>query len=133
MPRPAGLIISFLRRKYMTGFGKSKKYRKRFVENLNGMIIGWGRCETKKRETQARNILPSLSSKRASSLFTKKLLVLTPPCSGKAAAVVLGRSFRRFPHPSARQAEPPKQSGAFFQLKYTFCFQQAKMDKAEIF
>ncbi len=76
------------------------------MENFNGMIIGQGQCEMKKKRDAGPKISPSLSSKRASSLFTKKRSTLTPSCFGKAAAVIFGCSFHQLPHPSARQAEP---------------------------
>ena len=52
------------------------------------MIIEWEQLEMKERETYAGNISPSLSSKRAIVSLYEKLTALTPPCFGKAEALV---------------------------------------------
>lgn len=103
---PAGPIINFLHRKYMTGFGKNKKYRGRFVENFNGMIIGRGLLRNeKKRDAGPKYLALTFFQKGIVSLY-EKTFNFNPVLFWESWSSYLGYSFRRFPRPSARQAEP---------------------------
>ncbi|MGD0572843.1 MAG: hypothetical protein ABSB11_07450 [Sedimentisphaerales bacterium] len=87
----------------------------------------------KKRETQAQRSRPRFLPK-GHRLSLRKAFQLWPrTCFGKAAAVIRPQLLPASAPFGEASRTRPKQSGAFFQLKYTFCFQQAKMDEAEIF
>ena len=103
------------------------------MKNFNGIIIGRGLLRNEKRETQAQRSRPHFLQKGHRLSLRKKLLALAPPCFGKAAAVIRPQLLPASAPFGEVSRTRPKQSGAFFQLKYTFCFQQAKADWAEIF
>jgi len=76
---------------------------------------------------------PRFLPKGIVSLY-EKTLNFNPALFWESRSIYLCHSFCQLPRPSAKQAEPsPKQSGAFFQLKYTFDYQGAKMNEAKKF
>lgn len=134
MPRgPAGPIISFLHRKYMTRFGKNKKYRERFTENLNWESRRGDDAKRKKERRRPKDLALTFFQKGIVSLY-EKLFSINPALFWESRSSHFGLQLLSASAPFGEASRTlPKQSGAFFQLKYTFCFRQAKIGAAEIF
>jgi hypothetical protein len=83
------------------------------------------RANARKRDVGPK-ILALAFFKGAPSLFTKKLVSINPALFWESRGAWESTAFAGFN--ALRRSEPnaPKQSGAFFQLKYTYYFQAAK-------
>ncbi len=110
------------RRKYMTGFGKSKKYCERFMEKFNGMIIRRGLLRNEKKRDAGPKISPSLSSKRASSLFTKSFSALAPHLFWESRSSHQATAFAGFRTLRRSEPNPPKTERSILSIKIYVLF-----------
>jgi hypothetical protein len=78
--------------------------------------------DIKKRDAGPKYLALTFFQKGIVSLYEKNYIVLTPPCFGKAAAIMRLQLLPASAPFGEVSRTRPKQSGAFFQLNYTFCF-----------
>lgn len=87
----------------------------------------------KKRDAGPEYLALTFFQKGIVSLY-EKLFSINPALFWESRSSHFGLQLSSASAPFGEASRTlPKQSGAFLQLKYTFCFQQAKMDEAEIF
>jgi len=98
---------------------------------IEDCAMGTSRSEKKERR-RLRISRPRFLPKGIVSLY-EKLFSINPALFWESRGACQSTAFAGF-H-AHRRSEPnaPKQGGAFFQLKYTFYFQSAKMNVAKNF